>query len=97
MGNSLLKEKKKEKFLSLRKSTIIFETFFVGRGRSDVGFRSFEGKIIKQNLTEQTAISNGYEFTRKSLMIAEKRDAFDELQSVNDVSEDSREEGHITQ
>jgi len=51
----------------------------------------------ERNLTEQTAVSNGYEFTRKSLMIAEERDAFDELQSVNDVSEDAREEGHVAQ
>ena len=46
-------------------------------------------------LTEQSAVSDGDEFSWESLMIAEKRDALHQFQSVDDVAKDASEEGHV--
>ena len=46
-------------------------------------------------LTEQSAVSDGDEFSGESLMIAEKRDALHQFQSVDDVAKDASEEGHV--
>lgn len=54
-------------------------------------------KVAKRCLlTEQSTIGHGDEFAREALMIAQKRNAFHQFQSVDDVAKDTSEEGHVS-